>query len=106
MSKLDTTTGLSAKQIGVIKYKLKNAIDQLLPLLPDSIEMKVFFEGRSAWIYIWRLLDQGPIDLGHPISVEVLVKLKKEFMKFHLRFIKNNENPKIPIENHENHENQ
>jgi len=47
--------------------------------------MMLFFQGRDAWTYSWRLLDQIDQNSQRPISVEVDVKLKKEFLQTQLR---------------------
>ena len=85
MSKLDASCGLTSQQIGTIKYAIKRALDLKLPLLPDPIETKLFFQGRDSWIYSWDLLDQDAQNPLHPISVEVQIKLKKEFCQYQLR---------------------
>ena len=83
MQKFDTSCGLSQKQIGAIKYNVKNEILRQLPVLPEPVETKLFFEGRDSWTYSWNLKNkQFPIDLKNLISLEVVVKLKKEFHKY------------------------
>ena len=80
MSKLDTSTGLSTKEVGVFKYKIKNEIGFQLPELPENIETRLFLQGRDAWTYTWNLLNANmPIQKSDAISIEVVVKLKKEF---------------------------
>jgi hypothetical protein len=59
MSKLDFSTGLSAKEIGVIKYNIKNEISRKLPKLPDPIETRLFLQGRDAWVFGWNLLNKN-----------------------------------------------
>ncbi len=78
MHKFDTSCGLAKKQIDIIKYNVKDKISGQLPLLPESVEMKLFFEGRDAWIYGWNLI-QYSAEQQYKISLEVVVKLKKEF---------------------------
>ena len=85
MAKLDTSCGLNSKQISIIKYAIKRGVSRTLPLLPESVEMKLFFEGREAWTYSWCLLEQDTQNPLHPLCVEVDVKLKKEFSQYHLR---------------------
>ena len=41
MSQFDATSGLSTKEIGIIKYNIKNQIARQLPELPDPVETKV-----------------------------------------------------------------
>jgi hypothetical protein len=80
MRKFDSSTGLSTKEIGAIKYNVKNEISRQLPELSDPVETKLFLQGRSAWTYNWSLLNENsPIELTDPISLEVIVKLKREF---------------------------
>ena len=80
MSKFDTSTGLSAKEIGTIKYNIKKEISWQLPELPDIIETKLFLQGRDAWIFSWNLLNNKlPIEGKDTINLEVTVKLKREF---------------------------
>jgi hypothetical protein len=80
MQKFDASCGLTKKQIGIIKYNVKNGILRQLPSLPEHVETKLFFEGRDAWIYSWCLLnEQNPIESTDEISLEVVAKLKKEF---------------------------
>ena len=81
MSKFDKTCGLSQEQIRIIKVRIKEEISKYLPLMPDPIEMKLFFEGREAWIYNWNLIKKQIIKSKFELSLEVLVKLKKEFHK-------------------------
>ena len=82
MHKLDAACGLSTKQIGIIKFTIKRAISLRLPVLPENVEMMLFFQGRDALTYSWRLLDQIDQNSKRPISVEVDVKLKKEFFEY------------------------
>ncbi len=81
MQKFDTSCGLTKKQIDIIKYSVKKEISRKLPLFPEPIEMKLFFEGRDAWIYSWGM-KQYSIEPKHKISLEVVVKLKKEFHQY------------------------
>jgi len=46
MQKFDPSCGLSRKEIGIIKYGVKHEIGIKLPLLPDSVETKIFLQGR------------------------------------------------------------
>ena len=80
MSKLDTSVGLSTKEIGIIKYNIKNEISRQLPELPDPVETKLFLQGRGAWVFSWSLLNEStPIESKDTISLEVIAKLKREF---------------------------
>ena len=81
MQKFDTSCGLTKKQIDIIKYNVKEKISRKLPLFPEPIDMKLFFEGRDAWTYSWnlKLYSSEP---KHNVSLEVVVKLKKEFHKY------------------------
>jgi len=80
MGKFDKSTGLSTKEIGVFKHKIKNEIGHLLPELPDHIETRLFLQGRDAWTYAWNLLNATiPIRENDLVLIEVVVKLKKEF---------------------------
>ena len=79
MHKFDTSSGLTNKQIDIIKYVVKNEISKQLPILPEPIETKLFFEGRDAWIFSWSLSKQYAIDSKEEISLDVVAKLKKEF---------------------------
>ncbi len=85
MSKLDASCGLSLKQIGTIKFAIKQSVKLKLPELPDYIETKLFIQGRDAWTYSWHLSDQDAQNPLHPISIEVDVKLKKEFWQYQSR---------------------
>ena len=79
MKKFDTSFGLKKNQIAIIKYAVKNEINRQLPLLPDSIETKLFFEGRDAWVYSWSLEKPYPLGSNDVIFLKVVAKLKKEF---------------------------
>ena len=80
MGKLDTSTGLSAKEIEVLKFKIKNEVRCQLPELPEHVETRLFLQGRGAWTYTWNLLNATlPIRRNDVISIEVTAKLKKEF---------------------------
>ncbi|MBW1711374.1 MAG: hypothetical protein JRJ73_16130 [Deltaproteobacteria bacterium] len=80
MQKLDTSCGISKKELYIIKYNVKNEILRQLPVLPDPIETKLFLEGRDAWVYSWSLLnDKSPIGPKERIDLEVVAKLKREF---------------------------
>ncbi len=84
MQKFDASCGLTKKQIGIIKFNVKNGILRQLPILPEHVETKLFFEGRDAWIYSWRLLNkQKPVKSTDKISLDVVVKLKREFHDYH-----------------------
>lgn len=80
MVKLDTSTGLSTKEVGVFKSRIKNEVGLQLPELPDHVETRLFLQGRDAWTYTWNLLNANiPIRENDTISIEVVAKLKKEF---------------------------
>ena len=80
MQKFDASCGLTKKQIDIIKYNVKNGILGQLPILPEHVEIKLFLEGRDAWIHSWCLLNkQYPVKSTDEISLEVVAKLKKEF---------------------------
>ena len=80
MRKFDASSGLSRKEIGIIKYNLKREISRQLPELPDPVETKLFLRGRDAWLFGWSLLNKNfPIKSHDVIYLEVAVKLKKEF---------------------------
>jgi hypothetical protein len=86
MGKLDASTGLSPKEIGVFKYKIKSEIGYQLPELPDHVETRIFLQGRDAWTYTWNLLNASiPIRKNDAISIEVVVKLKKEFHCYQIK---------------------
>lgn len=83
MQKFAPTCGLSAREIGIIKYQIKNKINLQLPILPESTEMKLFLQGRDAWTFRWYLQNKKyPISSRDPISLKVVVKLKKEFHQY------------------------
>ena len=80
MRKFDTSAGLSTKEIGVIKYNIKKEISRQLPELPDPVETKLFLQGGGAWLFSWSLFNEHlPIKSSDIISLEVTVKLKREF---------------------------
>lgn len=81
-AKLDASCGLSAKQIGTIKFKIKRALDVKLPMLPDHVEEMLFLQGRDAWTFSWQVLKQEAQSASHPITLEVEVKLKREFASY------------------------
>jgi hypothetical protein len=94
MQKFDPTCGLSTKQIRIIKSNVTNSISRKLPLLPDSVETRLFLEGRDAWMFRWHCLNKEfPISPDEKISLEVVAILKKEFHKFqdrtHYKFLCN-----------------
>lgn len=84
MQKFDLTCGLSKKEIEIIKNNIRNKILRQLPLLPDKIETMLFFQGRDAWVFSWLLLNEKSQFVSNvgTISLEVVVKLKKEFHNF------------------------
>ena len=53
----------------------------MIPTLPEHVETELYFQGRDAWVYSWRLIDQDTQAPPKLISVEVDVKLKKEFLQ-------------------------
>ena len=80
MQKFDPSCGLSRKEIEIIKFLVKQEITRQLPLLPDPIETKLFLQGRDAWMFRWHLLNEKyPISSKEPVTLEVVVKLKREF---------------------------
>jgi len=79
MCKFDTSSGLTKKQIDIIKYAVKDEISRQLPILPEPVETKLFFEGRHAWIFSWSFIRQDRIELKDQIILDVVAKLKKEF---------------------------
>ena len=81
MDKFGTSCDLK-KQIGIVKFAVKNKISRHLPILPDSIETELFLQGRDAWIYSWNLSDQQPAGSEDEISLDVVVSLEKEFHSY------------------------
>ena len=80
MQKFNISCGLTKNQIGIVKYNVKDEILKQLPILPEPVEMKLFLEGRDAWVFSWCLLNkQYPIESQDEISLEVVAKLKREF---------------------------
>ena len=91
MQKFDPTCGLSKNEIKTVKFNVKNLISRELPLLPDSVETKLFIEGRDAWMFRWYLLNEKhPISSDDKVSLEIVAILKKEFhpyqKKTHYKF--------------------
>lgn len=83
MQKFDPSCGLSKKEIGIIKYAVKNEINRQLPELPGSVETRLFLQGRDAWVFSWSLLNEEyPIESSETVSLEVVTKLKREFHRF------------------------
>lgn len=84
MQKFDPSCGLSKKEIGIIKYNVKNEIKRQLPELPDAVETKLFLQGRDAWIFSWCILNEKhPIESNETVSLEIVAKLKREFHNYH-----------------------
>ena len=83
MQKFDPSGGLSKKEIGIIKYNVKNEISRELPELPEFVETKIFLQGRDAWVFSWSLLNEKyPIESNETVSLEVVAKLKREFHQY------------------------
>ena len=73
---------------------MKDEISGQLPELPDSVETKLFLRGRDAWVFNWGLLNTKlPLESNEIVSLEVAVKLKKEFHNYmkivHYKFLCN-----------------
>lgn len=86
MGKLDASTGLSTKEVGVFKYNIKKEIGYQLPELPEHVETRLFLQGRDAWTYTWNVLNATmPIRENDVISIEVIAKLKKEFHCYQIK---------------------
>jgi len=86
MDKFDTSScGLTKKQIDYIKFAVKNAVSKRLPILPEPVEMALFFQGRDAWIFSWGLCAHSSSDQTISVSLEMVVKLKKEFCGCNVR---------------------
>ena len=77
MQKFDKSCGLSEKEIGIIKFKIKRNIEEDLPRLPDFIETKLYFQARDPWVYSWNL--ENVSTNNKSIKVKLTIKLKKEF---------------------------
>jgi hypothetical protein len=82
MAKFDKSCGLTKNQVAMIKFAIKRNIESKLPILPEYIETKLFFQGRDAWIYSWELQTSVDIDRNMPILLAVTVKLKREFHSY------------------------
>jgi hypothetical protein len=86
MAKFDPSCGLTRAQIEAIKYRVKRKIGERLPFLPERVELKLFFEGRDAWVHSWRLLNHtSRLKAGDEICLEVTAKLKIEFHQYQER---------------------
>jgi hypothetical protein len=80
MAKFDTSCGLPEKIISIIKgVTTRKLIINNLPLMPEYVETKLFFEGREAWVFGWELLENNSRDPLNMLRLGVTVKLKKEF---------------------------
>jgi len=83
MQNFDPSCGLSNKEIGIIKFNVINEISRQLPVLPDSVETKLFLQGRDAWVFRWFLLNEKyPISSNETVSLEIEAILKKEFHQY------------------------
>ncbi len=79
MKKFDASCGLTKNQVQITKYQIKNAVERKIPVLPEFIETKLFFQGRDAYTYRWGLIKTlGDVKVEQ-VSLEVVVKLKTEF---------------------------
>jgi hypothetical protein len=88
MKRFDLTCGLSTKKIRIVKFNAANLISRKLPLLPDSVETRLFLQGRDAWIFRWHSLNEKlPISSDEKISFEVVSILKKSFINFRLKLV-------------------
>lgn len=79
MDKFDTSCGLTEKEIAIIRFTIKRALQIRLPILPENVDMKLFFEGRDAWTYSWELRGRAQREPVNSLYVGVTAKLKKEF---------------------------
>jgi len=79
MCKFDKSCGLPQNQIGAIKFAIRNRISRHLPILSEPVETMLFLQGRDAWLYSWKLRRQPSDETKGSISLDVVVKLKKEF---------------------------
>ena len=82
MAKFDATCGLLKKEVDITKYQVKQAIERKLPILPEFIETKLFFQGRDAYTYRWDLAEIKSLRSNPKICLIVTAKLKKEFHEF------------------------
>ena len=73
MQKFDPSCGLSKKEIRIIKFNVINGISRPLPELPDSVETKLFLQGRDAWVFRWYILNgKYPISSNETVSLEIV----------------------------------
>jgi hypothetical protein len=79
VNRFDTSCGLTEKEIAIIRFNIKRELQARLPILPDNVETKLFFEGRDAWTYSWGLREQPKSTPPGRLYVDVTAKLKKEF---------------------------
>jgi hypothetical protein len=79
LDKFDISCGLTEKEIAIIRFAIKRALNRRLPILPENVETKLFFEGRDAWTYSWKLRERNQREPLNPLCLEVTAKLKKEF---------------------------
>ena len=79
MNKFDTSCGLTEKEIAIIRFNIKRDLQIRLPVLPDKVDTKLFFEGRNAWTYSWGLRERPKCAPVARLYVEVTAKLKREF---------------------------
>lgn len=85
MDKFDKSCGLTKKQIDHIKFAARHAAFKRLPTLPEPIETALFLQGRDAWVFRWGLCGQPSIGDVISVSLEIVVKLKKEFRSYNVR---------------------
>jgi hypothetical protein len=76
-------TSIPKIELSTARFWVKQELESKhLPLLPEHVERKLFFEGRTAWRYKYSDLHVHKRKTSKKIGFNVAVFLKKEFLGF------------------------
>ncbi len=74
---------ISSKELNTARFWVKQELERnLLPILPEHVEDRLFFEGRTAWNYKYSGLNIEKTKTSKKIAFNIEAILKKEFHGF------------------------
>jgi len=79
----DKKNSIHPKELGAAKFWVTRELEgKHLPFLPERVEERLFFEGRTAWNYKYSDLNVIQTKRSKKITFSISALLKKEFHGF------------------------
>lgn len=75
--------GIHPRELDTARFWVKQELEgKHLPFLPEHVDRRLFFEGRTAWSYKYSDLHVDQRKASKTITFNIVALLKKEFHSF------------------------